>query len=78
MKKSESISPEPIRCENCDRVLIERVYLDEKGNTAIDAHGQREKILYDDQRDEHYVECPDCQNRRMVHQRLPTELGGSR
>jgi len=71
MIKSKSNSPKPIRCERCDRVLIERVFLDEKGNIAIDAHSQHEEIQYDDQSDEHYVECPECRDRQTVRLRLP-------
>ena len=71
MSNSNSISPEPIRCEDCERVLIDLVYLDEKGNLAIDAHGCCEDIHHDDKNDERYVICPECDNRQTVHLRLP-------
>ena len=71
MIKFKSKTPDPIRCENCARVLIDRVYLDEKGNTAIDAHGEHEDIQYDEQSDEQYVDCPECHNRQKVSLRLP-------
>ena len=71
MSKSKSISPEPMRCDNCERVLIDLVYLDEKGNLAIDTHGRREDIHHDDKNDERYVICPECGNRQIIHLRLP-------
>ena len=72
MSQSSSVSPKPMCCEKCGHVLIERVYLDEKGNTAIDAHGQHEDVQYDAQKDKHYVDCPECGNEQTVHLRPPT------
>lgn len=71
MSRSKSISPEPIQCESCACVLIERVYLDEKGNTAIDVDGCSEKILLDVENDEQFVNCPECGHRQTIRLRLP-------
>ena len=66
MNETRSIYPEPIRYDKCGCILIEQVYLDEKGNTAVDAHGRFEDIRYDSQKDEHRVKCPECNFRQKI------------
>lgn len=61
----------PIRCAKCDCILIERVHLDDKGNTAADASGRHEEIQYDSQKDEHFVNYAKCKHVQTVHLRVP-------